>query len=393
MASIRKRGKGSFLLVAEGGYDAAGKRMQKTRTVKVPTRRDAEKELAKFVAEIEAGQYIAPQKMIFSAFIEEWKEKFVLKELEFMTQKNYLYHTDRRILPYFGHMRLDQIKPMHIISFLDDLSKPGARNDGKEGGLGTSSIVYNYRVLQSIFSKAATEWKLIKVNPMENIKKPKEIKGEMKFYDEEELTAVFEALEDTDIQFSMQITLAVTTGMRRAEMAGLEWQNVDLEKGYIKIVQSVPTFVEGKPLLKAPKNKSSVRRVYLSPYVVDDLKAYQHHQRKIKFMMIDRWPDDGHDFVFTNNFGEPYHPQTLSKRWGRFLKNNPQIRPIRLHDLRHTTATILISKNVHAKVIANRLGHANTKTTMNVYGHVVDSADIAAAGAFNDIVTKRKANS
>jgi integrase len=185
--------------------NAKGKRVQKKKTIKVtdpaliraPKRLEnyLDTELRRFEIEVQAGTYVRLEKMTFEAFVEQWIKKFVNVDLEAKTQDNYIYHTQRRIIPYFGHMHLDQIKTMHITDYIDYLRTPEARNDGKGKPLGSATLVYNYRVLRSIFTKAV-EWRVIKDNPMRGVSKPKEDDiREMEVYDEREIAAMIQALE------------------------------------------------------------------------------------------------------------------------------------------------------------------------------------------------------
>lgn len=218
-------------MVAELGYDAQGKRVQERKTVKVddPTLLRAPRrlqdyldaELVKFQMEVDAGHYVRPEKITFETFIKKWITKFVENELEEKTKISYKFHTERRILPYFKAMHMEKIKTLHITDYLDYLRTPEASINKKGKPLGSATIVYNYRVLRSIFAKAV-EWRVLKENPMIGVKKPREddIK-EMEVYDEKEIELLFAALQDEPSHIRLLITLAVTTGMRRAELAGL----------------------------------------------------------------------------------------------------------------------------------------------------------------------------
>lgn len=122
MASIQKRGKESYLLTVEAGYDAKGKRIRRTKTVKCKGITEARKELAKFQVEVEVGEYIAPEKIKFGDFVSDWIAKRVEKELSPSTAASYQSYLKIHLLPVFSHYRLDQIKPIHLVNFLDDLS-------------------------------------------------------------------------------------------------------------------------------------------------------------------------------------------------------------------------------------------------------------------------------
>ncbi|MNX80763.1 putative prophage phiRv2 integrase [compost metagenome] len=401
MPSIQKRGERSWRLIAELGYDANGKRIQEKKTIKVddPALLRAPKrlqnyldaELIKFQLEVEAGKYIKPEKMTFESFVEKWLAKFVEAELQETTKDNYRHQTNSRILPYFRHMHMEQIKTLHITDFLDSLRKPGGRFDGSSKPLGSATIVYNYRVLRSIFSKAV-EWKVIKENPMSGVKKPKEddVK-EMEVYDEKEIADLFRALETEPLHISVFIMLAITTGMRRGEMAGLEWKHIDLKEGTLSIEQTIPKLKNGMPVIKGPKNKKSVRKIALSASLVEELRAYYTEWRKNRLKHADKWRGGTQEFLFCRTDGTPSDPQRMTKRWIAFHRKH-ELKPIRLHDLRHTSVSWMIFKKVHSQVIARRVGHSNLKM-MEIYGHIFESVDKAAAGVFDDMATviKKKA--
>ncbi|CAM3464758.1 site-specific integrase [Brevibacillus invocatus] len=391
MASIQKRGENSWLLVVEAGYSPDGKRIKRTRTIRITdkltpkkTKDFLELELAKFKMEVEAGEYIAPEKMTFAAFVEEWRTKYAVKEIGPKTVDIYLRHLKNRILPVFGHMRLDQVKPFHIVKFISELSDEGSRQDGSAGRLSPGTVRYIHRVLNNVLSRAE-EWKLIKKNPAASVKKPKETYNDIDVYDENDIAALFEALEKEPIQWRMLITLAITTGLRRGELVGLEWSHVDLDHGIIEVKQSISTQINGEPIITEPKTKKSKRKISLPDDLIDQLKEYYLYARKVRLQMGDKWAGENHFFVFCNPDGKPFHPETPYLHFRRFLKKNG-LRYIRFHALRHTSATWLISQGVHAKVISERLGHASITTTMNVYGHALQTADKEAANKFNSII-------
>lgn len=163
MASIEKRGVNSWRLVVEAGYDAAGKRLKRYKSIKIDdpallktTKRLRDylnDELIKFKIEVEAGEYIAPEKMTFEVFVQEWESKYARKHLAEKTLYMYQSNLKTRILPTFGHFKLDQIKTIHIVSFLDSLTADGARKGFRKGNLSTGSIEINHRVLKIYFQE------------------------------------------------------------------------------------------------------------------------------------------------------------------------------------------------------------------------------------------------
>lgn len=399
MASIQKSGKNSWRLQVDLGYDVNGKRLYKRKTVsvedadrmkKLELKRFLDSELSKFKIEVEVGEYISPDKMKFDQFAKEWESKFVMKQLEQTSQENYVSIMNNRLIPHFGHMRVDQIQTFHIMNFIESLDQPGARIDGSDKPLSSSSKVYIYRVLRSVFMRAM-DWKVIKTSPMVGVAKPKEVKVECEAYDEKETMFIFEALQNERPDFRMIATLALTTGLRRGELLALEWHHVDLEAGTVEVKQSLPRFKDGAPLIKVPKNKSSFRKVALPASVITEFKDFYEYKKANKEDVNDRWLGGNRSFVFCSPFGNAFSHNWPTKQWRSFhAKLEGAIKYIRFHDLRHTSATLLINQGVHAKVISERLGHSNIGTTMNVYGHVLRAADHAAANKLDFLFDSRK---
>lgn len=388
MAYLEKRGKNSWRLVVNAGYDANGKRIRRTKTVKGLTKREAEKELAKFQAEVEAGEYIAPEKMTFADFVEEWKEKYAKKHLGPKTYETYVLHLRNRIIPAMGHLRLDQIKPIHIINFLENLEEEGLRQDGKQGKLSQGTIEYYHKILRNVF-KRAEEWKLIKESPAASVKKPKTAYKEAQVYDQKQVEALFEALEKEPLTWKVMITLAVTCGLRRGELLGLEWEHIDLEAGTIHIKQNL-TYVSGQGfVIKEPKTKNSIRKVTVPQHVIKMLRKLKLQKMEERMKADDLWEGGERFFVFSSWNGKPINPSSVKTWWKRFTDRH-NLPYIRFHDLRHTSATLLINQGVHMKTISARLGHANILTTMNIYGHALEEADRAAAEKFDTLFKTKK---
>ncbi len=382
--SIEKRGADSWRLTVSLGFDQDGKRIKKQKTVKVKNKTEANKRLAEFITEIEAGEYIDPAKLKFADFLEEWREKYARKHLSAKTIETYNYPLKNYIVPAFGHMRLDAIKPIHIINYLDSLGN--IRKDGKAGGLSSSSIYYHYRVLRDVMSRAA-EWKLIKENPVESVKRPKVQQKKTNVYTDQEVRTLFDLLKSEPLHQCLIIKLALTAGLRRGEILGLQWEDIDLTCNTLTIKHSLQS-IKGEGLsLKEPKTKGSRREVVLPSFITEELRSYKHAKNKERLQAAELWEGGDYYFVFSTWQGKPYYPTVPGTWWSRFLKRTG-FKHIRFHDLRHTAATILINQGVHAKVISERLGHADIKTTMNVYGHYIRQADEEAADKLNSLFSQ-----
>jgi integrase len=167
--------------------------------------------------------------------------------------------------------------------------------------------------------------------------------------------------------------------MRRGEIAALEWRHVDLNARTIAIRQSIPMNQDGVPVVKAPKTRKSTRTIAIPGMMVDALESYRNEWSTARSYSRVTWPGE---YLFCHESGQPHDPHWLTDKWIE-LRRKHGLKEIRFHDLRHTAATWMIKQNVHPKAIAARLGHVNIKTTMDVYGHVIESVDRAAAEVFD----------
>jgi integrase len=200
------------------------------------------------------------KKLTVASFVEEWKQKYAEKELSPLTFKTYGHHLKYHILPCIGHIRVDQVKTLHLVIFFNDLGKLGARKDGRaEEHLSNRTIVYIYRVLQNIF-KHAVDWQLIKKNPMDGTNKPKIVKKEMLFFEEEAQQVIYALYEEPQM-WRLLCLGAMIGGFRRGELLALEWTDVDYENRSISINKSISLTENSKAIVKDPKTESSTRHV------------------------------------------------------------------------------------------------------------------------------------
>ncbi|QHZ52204.1 tyrosine-type recombinase/integrase [Paenibacillus larvae] len=394
MASIEKRGTNSWRLVVEVGYDSKGKRIKRTKTVRVEDQallkttkklRDyLETELHKFKIEVEAGEYIAPQKMTLDQFIQnEWIPKYASKteNLSPLTFRNYVSHINAHISPSLGHKHLGEIKTVHLLTFIDGLSKPGARKDRKEEILSNGTIEYIYRVLKNILERAK-EWGLIKVNPLVGVKKPKVKQPEIEFYDENEARQVITTLNEEPRKWRLFILGSMIGGFRRGELLALEWADVDFNSMTISINKSISLTIDGHAVEKEPKSKSSRRIVDMPEWYMTELKIHEHEWKKEKLAVGDKWCGGDNQYVFHGGYGKPFYHTTPTTWWRNFVNRN-NLKYIRFHDLRHSSATLLIEAGASMKAIQKRLGHSKHQITADIYAHVTKKVSRETAEKFD----------
>ncbi len=400
MAYVEKRSANTWRLNVVVGYRPDGTKIMERRPVVVDDasllrapkklKEHLQEELLKFKMEVESGSYIAPDKMLFSTFvIEEWREKFAKKEYSKRTYKNYNGHVDKHIIPEFGHMRIDQVKTLHIVTFIDKLSKPGARKDGRGETLSSSTVQYIYKVLKSIFNQAV-EWKVIKDHPMTGVKKPKIEKKAMKYFTTAEAHEAIAALYKEPVMWRLYMLGAMIGGFRRGELVALTWDDVDFDSGTIRIDENIPLTENGEAVIEAPKTEGSEDVVDMPEWYMDELKSYERQWKRNYWQMRDKWKcTDGRRYVFHAGYGKPMYFSNPSQWWKKFLARHG-LKHIRLHDLRHTTATLLLENETDMKIIQARLRHSQYSTTADLYAHVTKKASQATASKFDQFDPKSK---
>lgn len=389
MGSVEDRGNGSYRLSVVIGYDNKGKAIRERMTVKAKGIKDARLKLAEFEMTIRGGTYVKPEKMTLSQFYDDWLHKYAEKELGHDTRTNYVNILNTRILPVYGHMKLSDIKTIHIVNFLDDLSKNGKRLDGKKGVLSASSLNNIYKAFNNILNLAA-KWKLINENPASDAKPPKVRSKKTEVYNEEDVGVLLDHMTNEPFNWQTCIMFALTSAARQGEIAALESKHLNFEKNTVRIEQSAYELKGGGVGIKATKTDRE-RTISVPSAMMDMLKRLDNQRKRetMKAGPLREWPD--HLFLFANEFGRPIRPDSIAQYWLRLVEKY-NLKKIRFHDLRHTSATLLINKQVHAKIIQERLGHSTISTTMNTYGHVLEEADQKAASHFDSMFEKKHEN-
>lgn len=375
VGTIEKRSPSSWRLRVTVDYDEAGNPIRKQRTTRTKRAEDREKELMAFINELESGDYLDIKSVLFQDFVKEYMINHVEKNLQITSQELYTNIINVHILPSFARKKLGDISTMQVLRFFDDMEKTGKSVYVRRNTLST---------LRSIFTQAV-KWKVIKHNPCDGVSPPRRPKKIQKVYNEADVSKLFKKLKTERLDWQVLVSIAVMTGAREGEIAGLEWKHIDLDKQTILFEQ---TIVEEKGVgvtvrsgLKGGKDKL----VSIPDSLAALLAEYKEVRENEKSAAQEEWTWSEHFFLFTNVNGKPIRTDSIYQRWIKFLEKNGLER-IRFHDIRHTSASLLIAKGVHAKVIQERLGHADIGTTMNTYSHVFREADQSAADHFNKLI-------
>lgn len=289
--SIEKRGKDSYRLVVFKGYILDGKAIRHQKTIHCKNKSEARTELAKYIAQIENGFVVEGNVPTFKQFYEIWKRDYGLKELAPSTYYRYLGMLESRILTYFGHLKLNKIRPIDIMQFYNLLDEDTQivrkkNNNGKKTRkpLSKKTILEHHRLLHAMLTKAVY-WQMIGTNPADRVQFPKAPKPKREYYDEVQTRILIDNLEKltgNDVKYKVAVLLDIFIGARLGELAGLEWSDIDLNNGIISINKSSQYLSDKGIFIKNPKTESLIREVAIPDFIVSLLKEYKlwHEEQK-----------------------------------------------------------------------------------------------------------------
>jgi integrase len=366
--SIRKpRTKGgTWAYRLDLGIGADGRRDQK-QVGGFRTRKEAEAALAEALAGFHRHSYVAPSKQTLGEFVEDWLGA-VKSQIDESAWLNYAGLLRHHVVPRIGHVRLVDVSPQKVAALYGELLQSGKR-DGSP--LAPRSVLQVHKTLRRALNDAV-RWNLLVRNPVAAVSAPRYEKHEPQTWSVDQARTFLQAIAG-DRLFALWL-LALNTGMRRGELAGLRWIDVDLDAGRVSVTRQRTT-ASYRVLEKDPKGTSR-RAVDIGPEVVAALRAHRKVQLEERLLVGSAWADTGHVFVAPD--GRPYHPQRIRVLLEK-LCATAGVPTIRLHDLRHTMATVALEAGVHPKVVQERLGHSSISVTLDIYSHVAPSMQRDAA--------------
>lgn len=343
-------------------------------------------ELAKFDEKVQSGEHIKPEKMTLEQFIPKWKKGYAEQNMGKYTRRNVISLLNTYLIPKFGSARLDQIKPIHLVTFFAELK----RKNGQP--MATNTKLNIYKAAKSVFD-AAHKWRLVAHNPMDGVDRPsadkrekREIRKRKKAYTRNESEAVITALYGLPDNWRLYFIGVLLGGFRRGEMLAVEWPQVDQENGGLHILKQITFDEDGNAIEGELKTEESEAFVPMPWWYMDELKDYRKVWVKEK-LNCPNWRGGDKQYVFHSGDGQMYYPNTPSLTWRRFLAKN-NLPPVRLHDLRHTTAMLLRESGADLKMIQERLRHTKIGTTADIYTHESTLISRDAANRLEDLNPK-----
>lgn len=409
--------------------------------------KELNRQLVLFEQEVENGTYLDGEKITFEDFTQRWFKDYAELNLTPTTIVAYKQKLNDRILPAIGHIKISKLQPTHLLEFYQNLHESDIRLDSKYiptakltetlkpfsskqiqalSGLSIKScrrikkgyitdyeiakrICETYRlnikqmftcskskplsektirnhmgIIGSILS-TAVKWNVIKDNPMQRIDMKKAQKPKAKYYDDKQVAQMLKALNTEPLILAAMISLAIDTGLRRSELTGLTWKDIDFETSQISINKQRHYVVGYGTIKDKPKTEAGTRTVTASQTVMNLLKQYKHQQLQQKLKLGTAWKNE--PYVFLLEDGTAINPNLPYKWFVKFLERH-NLPKITFHQLRHTNASIMIASGEDVVTVSGRLGHADKNITLNTYSHIIKSKEAQVASRMDEFYEK-----
>ncbi len=352
-----------------------GKRRQLYETVR-GSKRDALKRLSELQVQVNAAGFVKPSKMTLGEFLDQWLMDYAATNVRPRTLEGYQGIVHAHLMPKLGSILLSELQPLHLQHYYSSALENG-RLDGKPGGLSPRSVLHHHRVISEALSHAV-KWGLATRNVAQAVDAPRPRRSEMPVMDTVAIRRLLEAAQGT--AYYPMIHLALYTGLRRSEFLGLRWSDIDLDMATLSVVQVIHRLRDGRIIFQEPKTTKGRRLIALSPTAVLVLRT--HWERQEAELALIGVTLTNETLVFSHLDGSPYLPDSVTHAFTR-IAHQIGLRGVRLHDLRHAHASLMLRQGVHPKIVQERLGHSTIAITLDTYSHVTPGLQEAAALKFD----------
>lgn len=372
--SIRKKGKSYYIR-----YYQDGKQIER---IGGKTKKEAQSKLNEILYKLENG-YTISSDMFISDYLDMWLDDYIKDIRSENTYVKYKNICDKYIIPVLGDIKLSALKVIHIEKLI--------RHFRKEGLNPTSTQNY-YGIIRAALNKAV-KLQLLNDNPCKFIDTPKRGKFKANTLTVQEFYLIYDKLNAElyeDYIFKLALDIALETGLRRGEMCGLTWDDIDFNNKCIHINQALIR-VDNTYTISSLKTDSSYRSLPVSDALLIKLENHKKRQKinRVKygqFYLKNIFNKKEYDLVFTWENGKFIIPSNFLQRLKRMLKHCNINKNIRWHDLRHTNATLLLEGGASMKTVQERLGHSLMQTTSDTYAHVTEKMNREATNIISNIL-------
>jgi integrase len=344
------------------------------------TKAEAQEAINRVQRAARTNEYVAPSSLTLSEYIENQWLPSVEPQLRPSTSSSYSDNLRLHVLSALGDIPLQTIEVVDVDRLYSNLLLSG-RADGR-GGLSQRTVRYIHTILNRLV-KDAMRWQLVDRNVIDLATPPRHRDAQAQEMSIWSSVEVRKFLDDTSQhRLHPLFALAFATGLRRGEVVGLEWGDIDLNEGRMQVNRSIVSV--GYQLIESPpKTASGHRRLAIDQETVAVLKRLRHSQTEERLASGTGWVATGR--VFTRSDGTGVHPDRVSKVFSQ-LQENIGLPRITFHEIRHTWATLALRAGVHHKVVSERLGHSTVQTTLDIYSHVSEDLDREAAEAVAELL-------
>ena len=359
---------------------------QDRRWVSGKTQAEVQEKLRAFQADMHAGTMADTEGLTVTAFMVRWADHKEREGLKPNTVQSYRDTARLYITPYIGRVKLEKLRPLDVEHMLSKMQKDGKSAVNRR---------YALRIL-SMALRQAVRWQMLPRNVADVISPPKAERPEMKTWTPEQVATFLDATQLHRLYAALYLSLM--TGMRRGEVLGLKWEDVDFERSRLMVRNNlVEVHRDGVPgkkqagkatvssiriELQTPKTAASRRTVALSAGTLSKLKEHQARQNGERKAAAEAWEENG--YVFASELGGPTNPNYFYDQFKK-LSKEAKLPNIRLHDLRHTAASLMIRRGISPKVVSDRLGHTDPAFTLRIYTHLYDEQREEAAFDLADL--------
>ena len=371
---IIKRGE-SWLVRVFLGRDTNGKRKFHNKTIK-GAKKDAQKALNSMLRDADLGLLGNSQKQTLNEYLDVWLDTIAKPRLQYRTFKDYGDLLRRHVREPLGNIKLSDLKADHIQTLYGKML---------ERGLSPRIVRYTHATLSSAL-KEAVKLDILPRNVASLVQLPKQTKKEMDVLSKHEAISFLETLEGE--RMATMFSFALASGMRCQEYLGLQWKDINFEQGTATVQRAVVWHRTGGGWhFSQPKTAKSRRTVPLPSTVMQELRRHRIRQNEERLKLGASWHQN--DFVFPSEIGTPLNPPNVTRHFKRILKKAEIRTSIRLYDLRHTTATLLLQAGINPKIVSERLGHATIVLTLDTYSHVLPNMQKDATDQLEQMIYRK----
>ncbi len=377
--SIAKRKDGRWQALVTTGYDPKTGQ-QKRKAIYGKTRDEVQKKLNQLLYEMQTGTFVEPNRVTLGEWLDKWLETYQKPKVALSTYAMQETLTRVHIKPVLGRTLLSKLKPIDIQNFYTQRLNSGAVNGG---GLSSQSVRHMHNILHAAL-KQATRENLVIRNVAGAVSAPRVIKlKEMEPLSREDVRRFLITARNDRLYAAFLLDLA--TGLRRGELLGLKWEDIDLNNSTIQVRRSLQRVrKDGVNRLEftSLKTAKSKRFIPFPQEALKELKSHKTRQAREKLLLGQSYQENS--LVFATADGKPLDPNNFFRRWASLLKK-AGLKHTRFHNVRHTFASMLLEAGEHPKVVQELLGHSKVSMTLDTYSHVIPGLKERAATRLNDM--------